>query len=80
MAEHKDQDDPTSTHRITPREVEPDHRTTGGGATSDHSTAHDRTLRRDPEVVEAPGGDIAGVAGGSVDSNVSGLGGDKNRR
>jgi hypothetical protein len=80
MAEHEDHDDPTSTHRITPRDVEPDSRTSGGGAADNRSTAHDRTLRRDPQVEEAPGGDIAGVAGGSVDDHISGLGGDKNRR
>jgi hypothetical protein len=39
-----------------------------------------RTIRPDPEVVEADGGDQFGIAGGGIDSKVSGLGGDKDRR
>ena len=68
------------TNRITPRDVEPDSKKSGGGAQPNRSTGHDRGLRREPEVEEADGGDIGGVAGGSVDGNVSGLGGDRNRR
>jgi hypothetical protein len=76
MADTKQPD----TNRITPRDVEPDSKTSGGATHSDRSTGHDRGLRRDPVVEEADGGDIGGVAGGGIDSNVSGLGGDKNRR
>ena len=76
MAEHNAPD----THRITPREVEPDSDTPAGAARRERDVTHDRGLRRDPIVEEADGGDIGGVAGGSIDGNVSGLGGDKNRR
>jgi hypothetical protein len=69
-----------TTNRVAPRDVEPDRRKSGGATSDDRSTTHDRGLRRDSEVVEADGGDIAGVAGGGVDDRVSGLGGDKNRR
>jgi hypothetical protein len=69
-----------TSNRVTPREVEPDRQKPRNTAGGDRSTSHDRGLRRDPEVVEADGGDIAGVAGGGVDDRVSGLGGDKNRR
>jgi hypothetical protein len=78
MAEHK----PDDTNRITPREVEPDSDTPAGRARREREVSHDsgRSLRPDPEVVEADGGDIAGIAGGGIDDKVSGLGGDKNRR
>jgi hypothetical protein len=75
MADHKQPD----TNRITPRDVEPDRKQSGGGSAR-RPTGDDRGLRREPVVEEADGGDISGVAGGSVDSHVSGLGGDKNRR
>ena len=69
------------THRITPRDVEPDSNTPEGAARRERSVGEDRGRRRDdPEVVEADGGDIAGIAGGGIDDKVSGLGGDKNRR
>jgi hypothetical protein len=63
------------THRITPRDVEPDSNTPAGAARRDR--ADERPRRPDPVVEEADGGDIGGVAGGSVDSKVSGLGGNK---
>jgi hypothetical protein len=68
------------THRITPREVEPDSNTPAGAARRDRSVGNERRRREDPEVVEADGGDTAGIAGGGIDDKVSGLGGDKNRR
>ncbi len=77
MADNSNQPD---THRITPREVEPDTNTPAGAARRDRSVGDERARRPDPVVEEADGGDIGGVAGGSIDSNVSGLGGDKNRR
>ena len=81
MAKKKDRDDQDDTTRIAPRSVDPAHRDKiGGDADKSTSDDHGRTVRRDPEVVEADGGDIGGVAGGGIDSNVSGLGGDKNRR
>lgn len=75
MAEHNE----TDTNRITPREVEPDTNTPAGRARRERETTHDRgrSIRPDPEVVEADGGDQFGIAGGGIDSNVSGLGGDK---
>lgn len=76
----KNKNEELTSNRITPRDVEPDSRKSGGGASSGSSTTHDRGLRRDPAVEEADGGDIAGVAGGGIDDHVSGLGGDKNRR
>lgn len=63
------QDNPNSTHRITPEHVEPEKRDSVGHP-GDRSTGHDRGLRREPDVEEADGGDIAGVAGGSVDRKV----------
>jgi hypothetical protein len=75
MAEPKQPD----TNRITPRDVEPDSKKPGGDTRPDRSTSHDRGLRRDTVVEEADGGDIGGVAGGSIDGNVSGLGGDRNK-
>jgi hypothetical protein len=71
---------PIDTNRITPRDVEPDANTPAGRARRDRDVGHDRGRRRDPDVEEAEGGDIGGVAGGSIDGNVSGLGGDRNRR
>ena len=73
MADTKQPD----TNRITPRDVEPDSKKSGGGTQSERSTGHDRGIRPDPVVEEADGGDIGGVAGGSIDRNVSGLGGGK---
>jgi hypothetical protein len=68
------------TNRITPRDVEPDSKKSGGGVAPDRSTGHDRGVRREPVVEEADGGDIGGVAGGGIDRGVSGLGGDANPR
>jgi hypothetical protein len=78
MANTKDQQDPNDTNRIAPRSVDPEHRDKVGGD-SDQATSDDRgpSLRPDPVVVEADGGDISGVAGGGIDRKVSGLGGDK---
>jgi hypothetical protein len=78
MADNKQPD----THRITPREVEPDSNTPAGAARRERDTTDDRgrSIRPDPEVVEADGGDQFGIAGGGIDSKVSGLGGDKDRR
>jgi hypothetical protein len=75
MAEHNE----TETNRITPREVEPDTNTPAGRARRDRDKTDDRgrSIRPDPEVVEADGGDQFGIAGGGIDSKVSGLGGDK---
>ena len=74
MADHNQPD----THRITPREVEPDSDTDAGRLRRERDIANDTgRVRPDPAVVEADGGDIAGVAGGGIDSNVSGLGSDK---
>lgn len=75
MAEHNE----TETNRITPREVEPDTNTPAGRARRDRDQTDDRgrSIRPDPEVVEADGGDQFGIAGGGIDSKVSGLGGDK---
>lgn len=75
MAEHNKPD----TNRITPREVEPDTNTPAGRARRERDTTDDRgrSIRPDPEVVEADGGDQFGIAGGGIDSKVSGLGGDK---
>lgn len=66
-------------NRLTPRSVEPEHRDSVGGAAGDRSTGddHRRTLREDPVRKDSVAGDQAGVAGGSIDSNVSGLGGNK---
>ncbi len=78
MADTNDRTDQDDTNRIAPRGVDPEHRDKVGGDTNP-STSDDsgRSRRRDPVVVEADGGDIAGVAGGGIDSKVSGLGGDK---
>jgi hypothetical protein len=76
MADHNQPD----THKITPRDVEPDSNTPAGAARRERSVGTDRGLRRDPVVEEADGGDTSGVAGGGIDGNVSGLGGDPNRR
>ena len=78
MADTKDRKDQDDHTRIAPRSVDPEHRDKVGGDTDPSSSAGGR--RREPEVVEADGGDIGGVAGGGIDSKVSGLGGDKNRR
>jgi hypothetical protein len=78
MADH-DKNTDVTRNRVTPRKVEPDRKKSDSSG-GDRSTTHDRGLRRDPEVVDADGGDIAGVAGGGIDDGVSGLGGDKNRR
>jgi hypothetical protein len=76
MADTKDQNH--DANRVAPRTVDPEHRDKVGGD-ADQSTSDDRgrSRRREPEVVEADGGDIAGVAGGGIDSKVSGLGGNK---
>lgn len=81
MADTKDRKDQTDPdpNRIAPRSVDPEHRDTIGGDSS-QSTSHDRGRRRDPATAEADGGDISGVAGGGIDSKVSGLGGDKDSR
>jgi hypothetical protein len=78
MADTKDPQEPNDTNRIAPRSVEAEHRDKVGGD-SDPATTDDRgrSVRREPVVVEADGGDISGVAGGGIDSKVSGLGGDK---
>ncbi len=76
MAEPKSPD----TNRVTPREVEPDARRSGGAPQTDRSTGDDKStgrLRDGDNTIEADGGDQAGVAGGSVDGNVSGRGGDR---
>lgn len=66
-------------NRLTPRSIDPEHRDSVGGASRDRATGddHGRTLREDPVRKDSVAGDQAGVAGGSVDSKVSGLGGDK---
>ena len=76
MADTKDQNN--DANRVAPRTVDPEHRDKIGGD-ADQSTSDDRgrSIRREPVVVEADGGDIAGVAGGGIDSKVSGLGGNK---
>ena len=78
MADTKDLNDPKDAQRVAPRSVDPEHRDKVGGD-SDQTTTDDRgrSRRRDPIVVEADGGDISGVAGGGIDSKVSGLGGNK---
>ncbi len=78
MADTNDRTEQDDTNRIAPRSVDPEHRDKVGGD-SDPSTSDDRgsARRRDPVVVEADGGDIAGIAGGGIDGKVSGLGGDK---
>jgi hypothetical protein len=78
MANTKEQHDPNDTNRIAPRSVDPEHRDKVGGD-ADQATSDDRgpSVRREPVVVEADGGDISGVAGGGIDRKVSGLGGDK---
>ena len=78
MADPKNRTDQDDDTRIAPRSVDPEHRDKVGAA-ADASTSDDRgrTVRREPEVVEAEGGDIGGVAGGGIDSKVSGLGGNK---
>ena len=78
MADTKDQNDPNDTNRIAPRSVDPEHRDKVGGD-ADQATSDDRgrSIRREPIVVEADGGDISGVAGGGIDRKVSGLGGNK---
>jgi hypothetical protein len=51
---------------------------TGGASQKDRSSERDKgpTIRRDnPKVESAVGGDQAGVAGGAIDSKVSGRGG-----
>ena len=78
MADINDQNDPTDTNRIAPRSVDPEHRDKVGGDAEPSTTGdRGRSVRREPVVVEADGGDIAGVAGGGIDSKVSGLGGEK---
>jgi hypothetical protein len=76
------EDNPKDLNRLTPRSVDPEHRDSVGGASTGQATSSDsgRSIRPDPIVEETAGGDIAGVAGGGIDSNVSGLGGDKDRR
>lgn len=75
-------DNPNDLNRLTPRSVDPEHRDSVGGVDAEQSTSSDRgrSIRREPTVRESDGGDIAGVAGGGIDSGVSGLGGDKDRR
>ena len=82
MAEQEENDDPTNTHRITPRDVEPESQTSGGGAKRDRSTGNDRgrSLRDDDLGAGSGSADQAGIAGGGVDDSISGLGGDKSRR
>lgn len=81
MADSNERQDQDDTNRIAPRSVDPEHRDKVG-SDADPSTTDDRgrSRRRDPVVVEADGGDIAGVSGGGIDSNVSGLGGNKSSR
>jgi hypothetical protein len=76
MADSKNPTDPDDSTRIAPRSVDPEHRDKVGGD-NDTSTTDDRRrrVRRVRDVVEADGGDIAGVAGGGMASLVSGLGG-----
>jgi hypothetical protein len=76
MADTKNPND--DANRVAPRTVDPEHRDKIG-SDADQSTSDDRgrSIRREPVVVEADGGDIAGVAGGGIDSKVSGLGGNK---
>ena len=69
---------PNDVNRVTPQHVEPDRQNTGGGQTGE-TDSKDKTsgrLRRSDTTVEATGGDQAGVAGGAIDSKVSGRGGD----
>lgn len=79
MADNTDRNDELDTNRIAPRSVDPEHRDkVGGDDNAETSDDRNRTRRRqEPAVVEADGGDIAGIAGGGIDSKVSGLGGDR---
>jgi hypothetical protein len=69
------------TPRNQDRDRENDETTTsstGGASKSDRSSGEDKgpTIRRDiPKVESNVGGDQAGVAGGLIDSKVSGRGG-----
>ena len=77
MATKKQKDD---VNRVTPREVEPDRRKSGGASPPKRSGGNEQStgrLRGTDETVEADGGDQAGVAGGSIDRKVSGRGGDR---
>jgi len=76
------QDNPNDVNRLTPRSVDPELRDSVGGDSSGQTTGpgSGRSIRPDPIVTENSGGDIAGVAGGGIDGQVSGLGGDKDRR
>ena len=71
---------PNDINRVTPRQVEPDSRSTGGAPQTNRAKGDDTStgrLRDGDNTVEADGGDQAGIAGGSVDSKVSGRGGDR---
>jgi len=78
MADTKHRDDQTpnelDTNRITPRAIDPGIRDSVGGAEDERATGNERrgSIRPDPEVVEAPGGDQFGVAGGGIDSGITG--------
>jgi hypothetical protein len=68
------------TPRKQDRDLEKDSVTssTGGASQSDRLSGEKKgqSIRRDPPKVESTvGGDQAGVAGGSIDSKVSGRGG-----
>lgn len=67
-------------NRVTPRQVDPDRGDSAGGSQRNRSEANDKStgrLRSPDNSVEADGGDQAGVAGGAIDGNVSGRGGDR---
>jgi hypothetical protein len=72
-----DRDDQNDTNRIAPRSVPPEHRDKVGSDDASTSDDRGRSVRREPVIVEADGGDSAGIAGGGIDSKVSGLGGGK---
>jgi hypothetical protein len=68
---------PPDTHRVTPRTVEPDHSREGERDREHADERRGRSIRPEPERRESLGGDQAGVAGGGIDSTVSGLGSEK---
>ena len=76
MADNKPND---TTNRVTPQQVDGDRRDSGGASQNNRAKGDDKSsgrLRPSDTTVEADGGDQAGVAGGSIDRNVSGRGGD----
>lgn len=68
---------PPETTRVTPRTVEPDRPRESERDREHADERRGRSIRPEPERRDPLGGDQAGVAGGGIDSKVSGLGSEK---